>query len=506
MSGRNQHRGGTVYLSLSNSVAESQSHRATFGHRRRRDLLRALVIILMMLDILITTVFGLLYYEKISAQYNVLFTLSFVFQVTLFIFISNLLLACLSRQLISRLNFFNCVGMPVTVAALPFLVSIILITLFAPADPFGDRAVLLQWQAAWGLSAMSGVALARLPLWLVARRWAARGLLKERVAIVGGGELAERLFTWLHDYCSDTVEIVGIFDDRTPRSGGRTMLGDAIVGKTDDLIRMSRSTTIDRIILALPHAAEERLKELTYKLKQIPAHIGLAPDRAGFAACATGEGLAGLPIVDLDLGPMAFNQRLIKAAFDRLLAAVALLLFSPIMLIAAVAIKLDSCGDIFFVQERFGLGNRIIRVRKFRTMHQTLGDKLGSHQTERNDPRITRVGHLLRKSSIDELPQLFNVIIGDMSLVGPRPLPIHMRVQDQLNHEIISDYAYRHRVKPGLTGLAQVKGHRGAVATTEELSLRFMYDIFYIENWSFALDIIIILMTPIMFLGHENAF
>jgi lipopolysaccharide/colanic/teichoic acid biosynthesis glycosyltransferase len=178
------------------------------------------------------------------------------------------------------------------------------------------------------------------------------------------------------------------------------------------------------------------------------------------------------------------------------------------MAIIAISIRLDSLGPILFRQRRHGLNNSEFDILKFRTMAATRPDPAKPLlQTRRNDARVTRIGHFLRRSSLDELPQLFNVLRGDMSLVGPRPHPTMMRTEDRLGSEIIAEYPHRHRVKPGMTGWAQIHGYRGATETADQIKLRVLYDMFYIENWSVWLDLKIIALTPIrMVLNNENAF
>jgi exopolysaccharide biosynthesis polyprenyl glycosylphosphotransferase len=204
--------------------------------------------------------------------------------------------------------------------------------------------------------------------------------------------------------------------------------------------------------------------------------------------------------------PLRASERFFKEIFDRCAAAVLLLLLSPLLLGCAIAVKLSGPGPVFFRQERHGLGSRIFHVLKFRSMRTDLQDVSGAQQTRRNDARVTPVGNFLRRTSLDELPQLLNVLMGDMSLVGPRPLPVQMRVEDRLNYEIVAEYAFRHRVKPGITGWAQVKGHRGAVDTAEGLQSRVAHDLYYIENWSLWLDLKILFMTGAVCALGKNAF
>jgi lipopolysaccharide/colanic/teichoic acid biosynthesis glycosyltransferase len=185
--------------------------------------------------------------------------------------------------------------------------------------------------------------------------------------------------------------------------------------------------------------------------------------------------------------------------FDRAAAALGIVALSPLLLAVAVAIKLDSKGPALFRQNRYGFGDRVIGVYKFRTMKAELADANGEKQTETNDPRLTRIGGLLRRLSIDELPQLLNVLRGELSLVGPRPHAVSMRVKQRRNEDIVPDYALRHHVKPGITGWAQVNGWRGNTSLKE----RIRYDIWYVENWNVALDFRIMILT---LLRQKNAY
>ena len=187
---------------------------------------------------------------------------------------------------------------------------------------------------------------------------------------------------------------------------------------------------------------------------------------------------------------------LIKAAADLVIASFVLLVVLPVAVAIAAAIKLESTGPVLFRQRRHGRNNTEFDILKFRTMTVGTAPNDGSVQTDRVDRRVTRVGRFLRRTSLDELPQLLNVIHGDMSLVGPRPHPIAMRTQDRLSHEIIAEYAHRHRVKPGITGWAQINGSRGPMEKVEHVCQRIDYDLYYVENWSLLLDIKILILTP----------
>jgi polysaccharide biosynthesis protein PslA len=203
----------------------------------------------------------------------------------------------------------------------------------------------------------------------------------------------------------------------------------------------------------------------------------------------------GAPVAALADRPLKHWSALQKRFEDIVLSVVFLPIAAPVMLLLALAIRLDSRGPVLFKQERFGFNNNVIEVLKFRTMFVDQCDVSGAAQTRRSDPRVTRVGRFLRRTSLDELPQLFNVFTGTMSIVGPRPHPLEMKVMDRFYHDAVSDYFARHKVRPGITGLAQVNGFRGGIDTMEKAQTRLDLDLSYIDHWSLGLDVKIICRT-----------
>jgi Undecaprenyl-phosphate glucose phosphotransferase len=388
----------------------------------------------------------------------------------------------------------------------PMAALLLICSVLSWGNPWHSQPI-LGWLLSWGVTSGAAALTVHAASSPLLRRWRDASLAGHRVAIVGSGEPARRLVDWLQANAADIVEVVGIFDDRRGREPDRVGLSHLICGTTSDLIEYYRQAPLDKIIIALPHHAEARLLTILQRLKQLPVDISLAPDLVGFRVpeAASAE-MAGLQMMSLAQRPLRASQRFIKELFDRALAAALLLLISPLMLTIALGVMLSSPGPVCFRQERHGLGNRVIRVLKFRTMRTDKQDLAGAQQTARNDPRVTPLGAILRRTSLDELPQLFNVLRGDMSLVGPRPLPIKMRIQDRLNYEIVAEYAFRHRVKPGITGWAQINGHRGAVETAEGLQSRVAHDLYYIDHWSLWLDLKILLVTGAVCIFGKNAF
>jgi len=214
-----------------------------------------------------------------------------------------------------------------------------------------------------------------------------------------------------------------------------------------------------------------------------------------------------VPVIDVFDRPIADWDVVMKWLFDKLVGGVALLAAAPVMAIIAIAIKLDSRGPVLFKQKRYGFNNNLIEVYKFRSMYVEATDATASKLVTKDDPRVTRVGRFIRKASLDELPQLFNVVFkGNLSLVGPRPHAVNAKAETRLYDEAVDGYFARHRVKPGVTGWAQINGWRGETDTQEKIQKRVEYDLYYIENWSVLFDLYIVAMTPFALLKTENAY
>jgi Undecaprenyl-phosphate glucose phosphotransferase len=342
--------------------------------------------------------------------------------------------------------------------------------------------------------------------------WRRQGRFARMVAIVGAGESAARVVARLRQSMDDSVQIVGVFDDRRTRvaadvfaSGRRD--GCTLAGTVDDLVGFARERRLDEIILAFPLSAGARLQALTERLKHLPVDLRVSLEPLAEHISIRGASWVGvLPLVNVADRPLKNWEAVVKFVEDKFLAALLLALFGLPMLLIAIAIKLDSRGPVFFVQERFGFNNARIRVHKFRTMHVDRADPSGAEQTLRDDPRVTRLGRWLRPWSLDELPQLFDVLAGGMSLIGPRAHALKMKAAGTLYYEAIDEYFMRHRVKPGLTGWAQVHGLRGETDTLDKARLRLEYDLWYIDNWSFWLDVAIVLRTVAIILKRQNAY
>jgi Undecaprenyl-phosphate glucose phosphotransferase len=335
--------------------------------------------------------------------------------------------------------------------------------------------------------------------------WSRDGSLVRRVAILGAGETGEHLLATLGASGRD-FEIVGLFDDRKTRLPA-AVGGYRVVGTTDDLLAMARASHIDEVIIALPLVAMDHIGELVQKLMVLPVDIGLSAD--AMAAVFPLRGLAQIgevPILRLADRPLKNWNRIMKGLEDRILALLFLILLAPLLAAIAMLIKLDSRGPVFFVQARFGFDNRPVRVIKFRSLFTNQGDPTGSRRTVVDDPRVTRVGRPLRAWSLDELPQLWNVLRGEMSIVGPRAHPLGMMVENDFYYHAVREYVRRHRVKPGMTGWAQVNGSRGEVDSMAKAQQRVAFDLYYIDHWSLWLDLKIILLTLHTVVSRKTAF
>ena len=375
--------------------------------------------------------------------------------------------------------------------------------------PIGDVHVLagfLPPEAHFVLFATFAIAIERTLIYGFLSRLQAAGHLSTNVVLFGADAIGQRLMRVIRDDYADSVQVRGIFDDRMHRVPS-DLHGIPVRGGIDHLIDLVQNTpSIDKVLIALPMNAEDRILQLLTRLRHLPVDVALVPEFVGVRIDKQVIRDAHPPILNISRKPQSEMDLLIKRTFDFAAALGALVLLSPVLAAAALAIKVTSPGPIFFRQPRMGFNNKQFHVLKFRSMYMDCSDFEARQQTQRNDARVTKIGGLLRKTSIDELPQLINVLRGDMSLVGPRPHALGMQVGDRLCDEIVREYAVRHRMKPGITGWAQVRGLRGAVDEPEVLEARVHHDIYYIDNWSFFFDLRILIMTVVELIRPRNAF
>jgi len=343
-----------------------------------------------------------------------------------------------------------------------------------------------------GLLALGGMRVVMVGLAGAARR---RGLLPRRRLVVVGFESQLSAFVARYDLSGSDMQIISA-----------AMLREGEDCLDDDLALAAATVRVlrpDDIFIAVPWAQTRIIEACVDTFLRTPAEIHLGPEAIldRFSEAEVSQ-LGPISSLNLTRRPLSLLQRIEKRVFDMTLASLALVLLAPLFAIVALAIRLDSPGPVFFVQRRYGFNQEPFRIVKFRTM-SAMEDDSNLISATRFDPRVTRIGALLRRTSIDELPQLLNVLAGDMSLVGPRP---HALAHDQRYDRRIAQYARRHNVKPGITGWAQVCGLRGEIASEDKMRRRVEHDLYYVDNWSLWLDVKIMAMTVFSSKAHSDAY
>lgn len=347
------------------------------------------------------------------------------------------------------------------------------------------------WLGSWLLATLLTQVVLRAAASWCASRLAAAGAIHQAIALYGDRSATQHAAAALagHD---GPARLVGVFGP-----------GDAsdrhFDGTLQTLIDGARANAFDTIIVATSAISDDQIRRLLSRLENLPCAVQIyftfknqtAGRRSGSA----------LSLFDVQAKPISGWGRLLKRGLDVSLSGIAIVALSPFLLLAAAAIKFDSPGPVFFTQRRHGLNRKVFRIYKLRTM-SVMEDGAQAVQAKRNDARVTRIGGFLRKTSLDELPQLLNVLKGEMSLVGPRPHPLSLDDQYTDHLEI---YSARHKVKPGITGWAQINGHRGPTDQPGLMQRRVQHDLHYIDNWSLWLDLKIIAATPFLGLIHKNA-
>lgn len=323
-----------------------------------------------------------------------------------------------------------------------------------------------------------------------------------RAIIVGAGELGKRLGLRIASTRSLMVSVDGYFDDRGPDRRAPEISGQCL-GKLDDVADYIRHNNIDLVYITLPMTNQPRILGLVNRLRDSTASIYFVPDVFIFDLVqARLDDVNGIPVIAIFETPLTGINAVQKAIFDTVMASLILLLLSPLLIAIAIAVKLSSPGPVIFKQRRYGIDGEEIMVYKFRSMTVCEdGDTI--RQASKNDRRTTRLGAFLRKTSLDELPQFINVLQGRMSIVGPRP---HAVAHNEMYRKVIPGYMWRHKVKPGVTGWAQVNGYRGETDTLDKMEGRVRHDIDYLRNWSLSLDVYIILRTILVVLRDRNAY
>jgi Undecaprenyl-phosphate glucose phosphotransferase len=360
------------------------------------------------------------------------------------------------------------------------------------------------WLGFWAFYTVVGQIAARIVFKIRLARWQAKGWLTRRIALVGAGPQGQRVAEHLTNSAQPSATLVGIFDDRQSRVP-KTVAGHRIQGGIEALLSYIRNERVDEVIVALPWTAEARLLDILKTLRTTPVDVRLCPEGVAYQFTSRSfSDLHGLSVLNIYERPLSSWRQVIKGIEDRILATLILIFVLPLMLVIAIAIKIDSRGPILFRQRRYGFNNELFEMYKFRGFREGAADPKAEKLVTKNDPRLTRVGGFLRQTHLDELPQFFNVLKGDMSIVGPRAHGVMAKADGRLYQEVIAEYFARHRVKPGITGWAQVNGWTGNTETIEQIERRVEYDLYYIEKWSLWLDLKIILMTPFAMLSARS--
>ena len=355
----------------------------------------------------------------------------------------------------------------------------------------------------WVVVALPALLLVHGAAWLMIRRWRAEGRLTPNVVVVGATRNAARLIEAA--LAKRDVNVLGVFDDRLSRAPA-DVHGVPVLGDTRALIDHPVLPYVDRIVITVSASAQERVRALIDKLKVVPNAVTLFLDVEGEHEQARAlSRLTEQPLAQVSGVRPDERRASAKRLQDVVVSGLALVALAPVLALIGLVVKLDSPGPMLFRQRRYGFNNEPITVLKFRTMRIEATDPDSVRQVQASDPRVTRIGRFLRRASLDELPQFWNVWSGEMSMVGPRPHAIGMKTAGEDSHRLVAEYAWRHRMKPGLTGWAQINGSRGPVDTPEAVRKRVSLDLDYIERQTLGLDLYIMLMTAPRLLGDRAA-
>ncbi|QIG50087.1 undecaprenyl-phosphate glucose phosphotransferase [Nordella sp. HKS 07] len=371
----------------------------------------------------------------------------------------------------------------------------------------GLIALPLLWLDSWALLVAAYLIVTRGAVALWVRPLDRAGRFTKRIAIVGGGKAAEEAIESLESSPGLDIDIVGLFDDRFDDRSPEAVRTHKKLGKISALAGFARENRVDLIIVAIPLSAEARLLQILKRLWELPVDIRISGQASKLKLSPRAyTHLGNLPLLAVFDRPLTGWSSFLKAAMDRTLALLFIVLLWPVLAATALAVRLDSKGPILFKQRRYGFNNELIEIYKFRSMHVALADADATRLVSKGDPRVTLVGRFIRKTSLDELPQLFNVLKGDLSLVGPRPHATQAKAQEALYEQVVDGYFARHRVRPGITGWAQINGWRGETDTKEKIEQRVLYDLDYIDRWSLGFDLYILARTPLALLKTQNAY
>lgn len=361
----------------------------------------------------------------------------------------------------------------------------------------------LEWVLSIAAISVFSVIISRLILYKIIKRIEKNGVVRAKLVLLGGGVEAKQFLRRFDRKSPLFVELLGVFD--IDGGDSQEIEGRPVLGSANDLLNFVRTQTVDGVVIALPSHEDDSTRDIIEKIKELPVSVYISADFIGFDLNYKPPAgpASALPMFEVVSRPIAGWGSAVKAIEDYILASIALLILSPVFAIIAIAVKLDSPGPVFFMQKRLGFNNQPFEIFKFRSMYHREVPEAVVRQARKGDPRVTRVGRILRTTSLDELPQLLNVLNGTMSLVGPRP---HALSHNEEYGKLIRGYFARHRVKPGITGWAQVKGLRGETEDLELMKARIEADVYYAENWSLALDLRILVTTAFVVLFQKAAY
>lgn len=420
------------------------------------------------------------------------------------------LIAVVLFLLISRLTGLNrrsdigSADREMTSIAATWTLTVLVLVMLGFATRYSDqfsRSVM----SVWFVLTPSLIGLGRMSMRIVQRGLLRRGVGVRRVAIAGLNDLGRQTEANIDHDPALGLRVTGFYDDRLEARGDAETEtpDDELAGSLNDLVAAARAGEVDTILITLPMRAEDRIRYLLDQLSDSTVSVYIVPDFFVFELLhSRWTDMGGLPAVSVFENPLYGVDGMVKRIADLLIAMLALIAGAIPMAMVALAVKLSSPGPVFFRQRRYGLDGQEISVWKFRSM-RTCDNGPVVHQATKGDPRITRIGAILRKTSLDELPQLFNVMDGSMSLVGPRP---HANAHNEQYRSLIRGYMLRHKVKPGITGLAQVNGCRGETETIDKMERRIEWDHNYIRHWSIWLDLKIMVKTLFVVWKQEEAY
>jgi Undecaprenyl-phosphate glucose phosphotransferase len=360
------------------------------------------------------------------------------------------------------------------------------------------------WLFGFAGTSFVAVVTCRVLLCTLFRSLSRNGIIARTMVVLGSGQQATQFLERVTRVDPYFTTVLGVYDPDHRRLGP-SIAGQPVLGGVEDLIAAARNAQVDDVVVAMPWNADRDLIRAVERLKELPVNVYISSDLVGFSLAfrpALGH-LQQLPMFEVVHRPISGWSYVLKSLEDYLLAALALVILSPVLILTVIAIKLDSPGPVLFKQPRLGFNNRRFDIYKFRSMYHRETPEKVVRQATKDDPRITRVGRFIRRTSIDELPQLLNVLNGSMSLVGPRP---HALDHNEEFAGQVRGYFARHNIKPGITGWAQVNGLRGETDTAEKVMARVDHDTYYAENWSLLFDLRILFTTVLVLLFQKNAY